>query len=190
MKTKVLDNIITSDELFFMYNQIISTPMWKVGALSTSFEEEAWQKRYNGAPNLSVKRNNDMIDHYAFYLWGKTVIYKIKEKLTKENIGFNTDIERMWFNITYSDNNHHWLHRDVDSPTSISVVLFLTPIWNPDWRGSFYIDGDEFNFKPGSAVIFDSKEYHMGTSPIKNTHGWMRLSCNMVLQQNKKRFSV
>lgn len=98
---------------------------------------------------------------------GKTIAYRIKERLTKENIGLNTDIVRMWFNITYSDNDHHWLHQDTDELNSTSVVLFLTPIWNPDWKGSFYVDGEEFNFKPGSAVIFDSKEYHMGTSPTK-----------------------
>ena len=43
MKTKVLDNIITSDELFFMYNQIICTPMWNVQGISSDFEED-WQK--------------------------------------------------------------------------------------------------------------------------------------------------
>ena len=186
MKTKVLNNIITSDELFFMYNQIISTPMWNVEGISSCFEEESWKKKYNRAPNLSVKKHKDVVEHYAFYLWGKTIAYRMKERLTKENIGLNTDIVRMWFNITYSDNDHHWLHQDTDELNSTSVVLFLTPIWNPDWKGSFYVDGEEFNFKPGSAVIFDSKEYHMGTSPTKNTYGWMRLSCNMLLQQNKK----
>ena len=54
MKTKVLDNIITSDELFFMYNQIICTPMWNVQGISSDFEED-WQKKYNRAPIFSVK---------------------------------------------------------------------------------------------------------------------------------------
>ena len=169
MKTKVLDNIITSDELFFMYNQIICARTWNISALSSRYEEEAWPKRYNGAPNLTVK--NSEIEHYPLYVWGKTVVYRIKEKLNKENIGINTDIYRMWFNVTYSDNDNHWLHTDSDDDNLTSLVLFLTPIWIPDWKGSFYVDGEEFNFKPGSAVVFDSKEFHMGTSPIKNTHG-------------------
>ena len=181
MKTKVLENVITSDELFFMYNQIVSTPMWNITGLSSVHEEEAWTKIYNPAPGLKVKTDEDGIKHYPLYLWGKTVVYRMKEKLTKENIGLNTDIFRMWFNITYSDNDHHWLHKDFNNSTLTSVVLFLTPIWNPDWKGSFYVDGEEFNFKPGSAVIFDSNQFHMGTSPVKNTHGWMRLSCNIVL---------
>ena len=186
MKTKVIENIITSDELFFMYNQIVSTPMWSISGLSSSCEEENWNKRYNSAPIFPIKTSNDEILHYPFFIWGKTVAYRIKEKLTKKNIGFNANIKRMWFNITYSDNDNHWLHRDDnDSPISISVVLFLTPIWNPDWKGSFFIDGEEFSFKPGSAVIFDSKEFHMGTSPVKNTHGWIRLSCNILLEKNK-----
>lgn len=184
MKTKVIENIITSDELFFMYNQIVSNPTWNMTGLSSYDEEEAWQKKYNRAPNLRVRHNGE-IQHYAFYLWGKTVVYRIKEKLIKENIGLHTDIYRMWFNITYSDNDYHWLHIDDPSPTSISVVLFLTPIWDPDWKGSFCVDGEEFSFKPGSAVIFDSKEFHTGTSPVENTYGWMRLSCNILLEKQK-----
>ena len=35
MKTKVLENIITSDELFFMYNQIVSSPTWNMTGLSS-----------------------------------------------------------------------------------------------------------------------------------------------------------
>ena len=190
MKTKVLDNIVTSDELFFIYKEIVATSQWNITGLSTRFEEEAWQKRYNGAPNLKVKISDDNIEHYPFYIWGKTIVYRIKERLVKKNTGLDTDIKRMWFNITYSDNTHHWSHRDSNKADETSLVLFLTPIWNPDWKGSFYVDGEEFNFKPGSAVIFDSKDFHMGTSPIKNTHGWMRLSCNILLGENKNNFNI
>tara|TARA_A100000171_G_C2061728_1_gene110305 strand:+ start:133 stop:666 length:534 start_codon:yes stop_codon:yes gene_type:complete len=177
MKTKLLDNVITSDELFFIYNEIISTPMWNMTALSSYVEEESWDKKFNKGPNLLVKSDEKIFNH-PFYFWGKTIIYRIKEK----NIGIKSNIFRMWFNITYSDNTNHFLHMDANDESLTSVVLFLTPIWNPEWKGSFYVDGEKFNFKSGSAVIFNSKEYHMGEAPEKNTHGWMRLSCNIVLK--------
>ena len=44
MKTKVLDNIITSDELFFMYNQIMSTPMWNVEGISSCLKKKVGKK--------------------------------------------------------------------------------------------------------------------------------------------------
>jgi len=181
MKTKVLDNIISNDELFFMYNQITSTNAWNITGKSSDHEEESWDKKFTSGPNMSVKYN-ETISHYPFYLWGKTVVYRIKEKLNRDNIGLNTNIARMWFNITYNDNINNWLHKDAEQDSNVtSVVLFLTPVWNPEWRGSFYVDGEKFNFKSGSGVIFNSNEYHTAEAPDKNTFGWMRLSCNMLL---------
>jgi hypothetical protein len=185
MKTALIENVINNDELFFMYNQITSTSMWNVNALSSSVQEETWDKKFNKAPNMLVKYENE-INHSAFYFWGKTIIYRIKEILKKDNVGINSNIARMWFNITYSDNNNHWLHKDTDDSNITSVVLFLTPVWNPEWKGSFYVDGEKFDFKSGSAIIFNSNEYHMGEAPEKNTNGWLRLSCNILLEQNIK----
>ena len=113
MKTALIENVINNDELFFMYNQITSTSMWNVNALSSSVQEETWDKKFNKAPNMLVKYENE-INHSAFYFWGKTIIYRIKEILKKDNVGINSNIARMWFNITYSDNNNHWLHKVTD----------------------------------------------------------------------------
>ena len=37
-------------------------------------------KKYNRAPNLRVRHDGE-IQHYPFYLWGKTVVYRIKRKI-------------------------------------------------------------------------------------------------------------
>ena len=47
----------------------------------------------------------------------------------------------------------------------------------------FFTDaGKKFDFKPGSAVIFNSNEYHMGEPPAEKMPGWMRLTCNILLK--------
>jgi hypothetical protein len=74
------------------------------------------------------------------------------------------------------------MHRDDQENSKLkSILLFMTPVWQPDWRGSFYVDGEEFKYKPGSAVIFNSNEYHKGESPISETYNWQRMCCNMVV---------
>ena len=178
MKTITLDNIISNKELFFMYKEIHETPMWSVSGLT---DGNHYDKNFNFSPVLSVKK--DTILSYPFYLWGKTLMYRIENQLKDKNIGIPTDIHRMWFNITYSDNNQHWLHTDTEDSSIVSVVLFLTPIWLPEWKGSFYVDGKKFDFKPGSAVIFNSNEYHMGEPPAEKMPGWMRLTCNILLKK-------
>lgn len=178
MKTKVLDNIFLQKELFYMYNTIISTPNWCVAGSSSD------HKGFHDAPVLRVKlaENCDPIN-YPLFLWGKTVVFRIAKLLKEKNIGIPLSIERMWFNITYNGKKtQHWLHKDDNSNSAKSILLFMTPIWQPDWRGSFYVDGEEFKFKPGSAVIFDSNEYHQGEAPESENYNWQRLTCNILIK--------
>lgn len=180
MKTIVLDNVLSQKELFYMYGEIISTPSWNVSAEST---------KENGlirGPMLLVKTmNNEKPVNFPLFLWGQTLVFRIAELLEKKNIGIPTKLNRMWFNSTsHGKKTQHWLHADDDDTTSKSILLFMTPIWQPEWRGSLHVDGEEFKFKPGSAVIFDSKEYHRGESPESETHNWQRLTCNILVKKN------
>jgi len=127
---------------------------------------------------------NENPENYPLYLWGQTLVFRINKLLEEKNIGIPTKLNRMWFNSTsYGKKTQHWLHPDDEDNLKLkSILLFMTPIWQPDWRGSFYIDGEEFKFKPGSAVIFDSKEYHKGESPESETYNWQRVTCNILIE--------
>ena len=177
MKTILLDNVISDKELFFMYNQIISTPNWRIGGQSSD------HRGFNKAPILLVKKPDENPDLYSFSLWGQTIVYRIEKILKNKNIGIPTNLNRMWFNLTYQGKKtQHWSHRDDVEEKSKSILIFMTPVWQPDWKGSFYVDGEEFKFKPGNAVIFDSKEYHQGESPESETYNWERITCNILVQ--------
>ena len=54
-------------------------------------------------------------------------------------------------------------------------------VWQDSWLGSFWVDGNEYKFKPGNVVYFNSNEFHTGDSPIKGCP-WIRLSANIVLE--------
>jgi hypothetical protein len=180
MKTILLDNIISQKELFFMYNQIISNPSWTLEGQSTL------QNSFNRGPILHVKNENEIPTNYAFFLWGQTLTFRIAEMLEQKNIGIPTTMFRMWFNATYhGKKTQHWLHVDGRDVETKSIVLFMTPVWQPDWRGSFYVDGEEFKYKPGGAVIFDSSQYHQGESPESETYNWQRLTCNITVRSDK-----
>ena len=88
---------------------------------------------------------------------------------------------RMWFNISYNGANNHWLHND-GSENSQTILLFLTPVWKTGWRGSFYVDGKEFTFEPGSAIVFDSKEFHTEKS-LSLLHIIIEILRNIVIDK-------
>tara|TARA_R110000803_G_scaffold75494_2_gene139884 strand:- start:1285 stop:1821 length:537 start_codon:yes stop_codon:yes gene_type:complete len=177
MKTVVLDNLFSKKELFYMYKEIIKTPNWRIDGQSTD------QDGHISGPVFVVKNLNDKPQNYPLFVWGQTLVFRINKLLEEKNIGIPTKLNRMWFNSTsHGKKTQHWLHADDEDNLKLkSILLFMTPIWQPDWRGSFYIDGEEFKFKPGSAVIFDSKEYHKGESPESETYNWQRITCNILV---------
>ena len=177
MKTVVLENVLSQKELFFMYNHITSNPNWKLNGTTEP------NNNFISSPVLIVKQFDDANINWSFYFWGQTLVYRIAKLLENKNIGIPTELERMWFNATYhGKKTQHWLHRDEKENLKYkSILLFMTPVWQPDWRGSFYVDGEEFIFKSGSAVIFDSSQYHQGESPISETYNWQRITCNILV---------
>jgi hypothetical protein len=177
MKPIILNHVLSEKELSFMYNHIISSPTWRVNGASDNHHG------FIKAPMLMVKNINETPEHYPLFMWGQTVVYRISKLLEEKKIGIHTSLNRMWFTATYNGKKTaHWPHQDDKDPNTKSIILFMTPIWQPDWRGSFYVDGDEFKFKPGSALIFDSSEYHQGESPESETYNWQRIVCNMLVK--------
>jgi|TARA_X000001382_G_C3087439_1_gene152429 hypothetical protein len=177
MKTVILNNVVSEKELYFMYNQIINNPSWRLNGEATS------QRGFLTGPTFPVKID-DNIEHYPFFVWGQTIVYRIAKLLESKHIGIPTDLMRMWFNATYSGKKtQHWLHADdKQNFTTRSILLFMTPVWQPDWRGSFYVDGKEYKYKPGSAVIYDSKEFHCGESSESEKYNWLRVACNILVR--------
>ena len=161
MKTILLDNILSEKELFFIYKQLISTRGWAVNGVSNVFGLNN-PNAYQNLPMFHVLDGDD-VSNYPMYLYGQTLVYRIAKILEDKKIGMHTHLSRMWFNMTPIGYKHH-LHVDHSNEFQ-SIVMFMSPVWESSWRGSFYVDGEEFKFKPGSAVVFDSKEYHRGESP-------------------------
>jgi len=181
MKTQVIDNVVSSKELFFIYNELISNPSWKISGIAGNVEYPS-NKQFSNAPLFTVKAD-DVVHNYPLYLYIKTLVFRMEEILKNKNVGMHSKVKRSWFNVTYNGNENHWLHQDFKDPTLQTVLMFMTPIWQDAWRGALHVDGEEFKFKPGSAVIFDSNQFHTGEEPQSETHNWMRMTLNIVLEQ-------
>jgi|TARA_E500000318_G_C3446937_1_gene167281 hypothetical protein len=182
MKTILLDDILSERELYFVYKEITNASTWSVTTTSDRVEYPS-NKQFAGGARFSVKSGNGTVLNYPLYFWGQTLVYRIVKILEQKNIGMHTKLKRMWFLSTTNGSPLHFLHPDMDENNNThSILFFITPVWRTGWRGSFYVDGEEFKFKPGSAVIFDSKEYHTGEDPISETYNWQRITLNMIVE--------
>ena len=182
MKTILLDDVLSERELYFVYKEITNASTWSVTTTSDRVEYPS-NKQFAGGARFSVKSGNGTVLNYPLYFWGQTLVYRIVKILEQKNIGMHTKLKRMWFLSTTNGSPLHFLHPDMDENNNThSILFFITPVWRTGWRGSFYVDGEEFKFKPGSAVIFDSKEYHTGEDPISETYNWQRITLNMIVE--------
>jgi len=184
MKPIVLDNIISEQELFYIYQTLITTANWTVDVTSNPVKYTS-NKNFAGGAMFSVKDSNETIYNYVYNLYGQSLVFRIAELLKEKNIGIHTNLKRMWFLSTPHGSPLHFPHQDDQTNKYQSILLFMTPVWQTGWRGSFYIQEEEFKFKPGSAVIFDSQEFHTGEDPISETYNWQRITCNIMVGPNK-----
>ena len=184
MKTILLDDVLSERELYFVYNEITRAPNCSVATTSDIVKYPS-NKQFAGGAMFSVKRVDGTVLNYPLYFWGQTLVHRIVKILEQKNIGMHTKLKRMWFLSTTNGSPLHFLHPDTDGDqnNNHSILFFMTPVWKTGWRGSFYVDGEEFKFKPGSAVIFDSAEYHTGEDPISETYNWQRITLNMVVEK-------
>jgi len=180
MKPTVIDNLFSEDELFYLYKLVTSTNNWSVTGVPNSVSYIS-SKTFNPSPQLMIKDNNGQVLDYTMFVYFQSIIFRLKKILGEKKVGLNPIIERAWINATYNGSKSHWLHRDASNPNLQSVLFFLTPVWKTAWKGSFFVDGQEFKFQPGRVVIFDSKEFHTGEEPESETFNWLRLTANIVL---------
>jgi|TARA_S200002703_G_scaffold48998_2_gene42311 hypothetical protein len=184
MKTQVINNLVSSKELFFVYKELISNAGWMLSGKSTELEYPS-KKQFSHSPLFKIKTDGEdgRIWNYPMYLYVQSLIFRMEEILKKKKVGMHTKIKRSWFNGTYHGSKNHWLHQDYKDPSLQTVLMFMTPIWEEAWKGSLHVDGEEFKFKPGNAVIFNSNEFHCGEEPESQTYNWLRLTLNVVLEE-------
>ena len=180
MKPIVLDNIFSDKELFYIYKLLISTPNWTVNSTSQTVMFDS-NKNYAGGAIFLVKEQDEIIHNYTFNIYGQTLLFRIAKLLEEKKIGIHTNLERMWFLSSPTGSPLHFPHQDQSKFGYQTILLFITPVWQTGWRGSFYVQGEEFKFKPGSAIIFDSQEFHTGEDPISETYNWQRITCNILI---------
>lgn len=99
-------------------------------------------------------------------------------KPTLEEDGLFLKPERLVANL-FNHGDSCWLHRDCDSPTDWTVIIYLNAVWDINWGGgTILVENNEvtkyFAATPGKIVAFKSNALH-GPVPVSREAPFPRL---------------
>jgi len=179
MKPILIKNLLTPKEVFWIYGHLISLPAWSLNTLSFVDVMDPG-RRFGTLANTTITKDYQPTPTAGgLSAYGQSLVYRINERLKEQKIEIPTIVQRFWINATFKDSSSHWPHVDSAQPEAFSILLFLAPVWSDQWLGSFYVDGEEFKFTPGAAVVFQSTEVHTGDNPSLNCP-YVRLTGNIM----------
>ena len=175
MKFYTLDNVISKNQLFRLYNTITQTHGWSLNRTSKGFNDlEAV-----GFPGMVIEEKENFYNPYlAGYF--HSLLDNINLKFKKEyDFSLPSDIYRI--HLTAKNNTSETsFHRD--SPDDSWTILgFITPVWKLEDGGEFKLEGEIIPYIPGRFIIFRSNLVHNGGFVKTNNLDYWRLSLNIIL---------
>jgi len=170
---KYIDDVILQKDLFRLYKNLIESPTWSLNRSSV------YDQTFGSFPGKIIKDNNQIIDP-IWNAYFSSLSERINQKFyEKYNYDLPSNIVRIHLGAK-NKNSITQFHVDNQKENTLSVVGFLTPIWENDWGGELIVEEEKINYKPGRFVIFNSDKIHNGISPKEDLH-WWRISVNYTL---------
>ena len=176
MRPIFLKDLLSDKEVFWLYRKLINIPLWGLNGMP--FTDDSRQYPTSAMLNIVVDGQNQF-SASGLTIYGQSLLFRINERLKDFKMEIPTQLDRFWINATFKEASCQWPHDDLPLPNYFSTVLFLSPVWKDQWMGSFFVEGVEFKFSPGSAVIFQSSDIHTGENPSMKCP-YIRLTANLM----------
>ena len=175
MKFYTLDNIVSKNQLFRLYNIATQTNGWCLDRTSEGFNA----LESVSFPGMVIEEKGNFYNPYlAGYF--HSLVDSIHLKFEKEyDFSLPSNICRI--HLTAKNNTSETsFHRD--SPDDSWTILgFITPVWKLEDGGEFKLEGEIIPYIPGRFIIFRSNLVHNGGFVKTNNLDYWRLSLNIIL---------
>ena len=101
--------------------------------------------------------------------------------------GFNLKVDRVIANL-FAHGDSSWIHRDCDSDTAWTAIIYLNDRWDVNWGGeTVIVEGDEivksFSPTPGKFILFKSNLLH-GPRPVSREAPYPRFGLTFQCVSN------
>tara|TARA_R100000152_G_C6730895_1_gene155607 strand:- start:104 stop:739 length:636 start_codon:yes stop_codon:yes gene_type:complete len=184
MEPIITDNVITDKELHPLYVHLISKENWYLNR--HSFMEEGSIDHKNRMFTINLEPNPPycgLLVEPGSDLW-KMFVGLVPFLEEKNNIKLPNYVARVDLNSCYHGIKPV-MHPDVakvqdPSNNAISIIGHLTPVWDPNWGGSTWVEDKEINYTPGRFIVFNSRQLHRGEGPSVPIN-WWRIALNIIL---------
>jgi hypothetical protein len=174
----ILDNIISKEQNFKIYNQLVNTPSWHLSSFSDT--KNNFESNVAGFPGFTVE-DNDVSSHHYYSGYFHALIEFIKTKFQQEfNFSLPREIRRIRLGAKNSKSETVF-HTDNNDPLDWSILGFLTPVWKLEDGGEVRIEQEKIDYKPGRFILFKSHLLHNGGYIKNNNLDYWRISLNIVL---------
>jgi hypothetical protein len=171
---KVINNVLTLQDSFHLYDGLIRENFWNLAKTSSA---EKFGGRF---PGVSLINNYEVINNHQYWIGYFNCLFdRINQKLLEQhNFSLPRNIKRISLN---AQNENHFTEFHRDYLSGYSIVGFLTPQWAEEWGGELNIEGKIIKYKPGDFVLFDSIRLHK-SQEIKKIPYW-RATVNYVIDK-------
>ena len=174
----IIDNLLTSEELFWLYHKILDTPNWYL--TRSSKKEGIGMLAFKGFPGLTIQ-DREIIEVEFLAGYFQSLIFRIRKNIYKEHDFKLPNIIKRIHIGAKSSNSKTYDHIDSKNPSDWTILGFLNPIWNQEDGGELILNDKKLKYKPGRFVVFQSIMKHNGGF-IKNEElNYWRITSNIIL---------
>jgi hypothetical protein len=177
-KHYIFDGVLGSDELLWIYHELLSTSSWTL--TRTSKRANTVNLPFMSFPGLSVETRGDIhVDFLSGYF--RSVIFRVRV-LAKQNNGvlLPPNIHRIHVGAKSSVSKTEF-HTDSDDKSAWTILGFLNPVWNARDGGEFYLEDHKIQYKSGRFVVFPSSTLHDGGYVKNEKLNYWRVAVNIIL---------
>jgi hypothetical protein len=174
----VLDNLMGSDELLWVYHTLLSTRSWTL--TRSSMATKPLLSPFVSFPGLDIETEGQIKDAFLSGYF-RSIIFRVRDFMLKSNsVTLPQNIKRIHVGAKSSLSKTK-PHVDSDKEGVWTILGFLNPVWNASDGGEFFIADQKIQYKSGRFVIFPSNIIHDGGYVRNEKLNYWRVSINIIL---------
>jgi hypothetical protein len=174
----IFDRVIGTDELLWIYHELLSTSSWTLTRSSTGAKLSGLP--FISFPGLNIETRGNIHNQFlSGYFRG--VIFRIRERAKKENnLVLPPNIQRIHIGAKSSFAKTEF-HVDSTEENVWTILGFLNPVWNARDGGEFFLEDHKVEYKAGRFVVFRSNTLHDGGYVKNEKLNYWRVAVNIIL---------
>lgn len=174
----IFDDVVGTDELLWIYHELLSTNSWTLNRTST--RTKTISLPFASFPGLDIETNGNI--HVPFLSgYFRSVIFRIRA-LAKRTHGLilPPNIRRIHVGAKSSFSKTEF-HTDLDDMRAWTILGFLNPVWNAGDGGEFFLEDHKIEYRSGRFIVFPSGTLHDGGYVKNEKLNYWRVAVNIIL---------